>query len=337
MFENKTVFDQIKSFDVYRKLPKDYLQPTFIGAVLSVISISLMIILFISEFRSFINIKTSSEMLVDTSHSQDLLKINIDIVLNKLPCSIVSLDVQDMMGNHAVNIHGKLLKNRVDRNGGFIEQYTEPAHPEGDKRHITDVPQPELKVLQKEIKDQEGCQLVGNINVMRVPGNFHISSHAYGRTLQKLIISNEDFKYDISHKINHISFGDESDIQYIKNTFGVGNVSPLDGVVKEKDPKTDKMYEYYLKVVPTNYNEISGKSFDVNQFTSNSNEVKISMQIPTIYFRFDIAPILVRYEQYRESSFEFFIQICAIVGGIYSVIGILDTLVNRLFRSSKSE
>lgn len=33
MFENKSVFDKIKSFDVYRKLPKDYLQPTFIGAV----------------------------------------------------------------------------------------------------------------------------------------------------------------------------------------------------------------------------------------------------------------------------------------------------------------
>lgn len=33
MYENKTVFDKIRSFDVYRKLPKDYLQPTFIGAV----------------------------------------------------------------------------------------------------------------------------------------------------------------------------------------------------------------------------------------------------------------------------------------------------------------
>lgn len=295
-----------------------------------------MIILFISEFKAFIKVKTSSEMLVDTSHSQDLLKINIDIILNKLPCSIVSLDVQDMMGNHALNVHGKLNKNRVDRNGNFIALYEEPKHPDEEKRHPTDVPQPDLKELKRDIKNEEGCQLVGNINVMRVPGNFHISSHAYGRTITKLL-SGSDFKYDISHRINHISFGDESDIQYIKSTFDVGNVSPLDGVVKQKDPKSDKMYEYYLKVVPTNYNEINGKSYDVNQFTSNSNEVNINMMIPTIYFRFDIAPILVRYEQYRESSFEFFVQICAIVGGIYSVIGILDTLVNRIFGFSKSQ
>ncbi len=33
MYENKSVFDKIRSFDVYRKLPKDYLQPTFIGAI----------------------------------------------------------------------------------------------------------------------------------------------------------------------------------------------------------------------------------------------------------------------------------------------------------------
>ena len=173
-----------------------------------------MLILFISEFRAFIKVKTSSEMLVDTSHSQDLLKINVDIILTKLPCSIVSLDVQDMMGNHSLNVHGRLSKNRVDRDGNFIALYVEPKHPDGEHRHVTDVPQPELKDLKREIKDQEGCQLVGNINVMRVPGNFHISSHAYGRTITKLI-TNSEFKYDISHKINHISFGDEDDIQYL--------------------------------------------------------------------------------------------------------------------------
>ncbi len=27
------VLDKIRSFDVYRRLPKDYLKPTFIGAV----------------------------------------------------------------------------------------------------------------------------------------------------------------------------------------------------------------------------------------------------------------------------------------------------------------
>ena len=134
-----------------------------------------MVILFISEFRSFIKVKTSSEMLVDSSHSQDLLKINIDIVLTKLPCSIVAMDIQDIMGNYSKNVHGKLLKNRVDRNGNLISQYIEP-HQQENQKYMNSVTQPEINELKRELKDQEGCQLVGNINVMRVPGNFHISS-----------------------------------------------------------------------------------------------------------------------------------------------------------------
>ena len=33
MLINDTIMDKFRSFDVYRKLPKDYLQPTCIGAL----------------------------------------------------------------------------------------------------------------------------------------------------------------------------------------------------------------------------------------------------------------------------------------------------------------
>lgn len=293
-----------------------------------------MILLFITEFRAFMKIKTSSEMLVDTSHSQDLLKINLDVIIKHLPCSLLSLDVQDVMGTHSLNVHGKLVKNRVDSSGNFISVYHEPQESAHAHENHAEVIQPKYEEVKKEISNKEGCQLVGNINVLRVPGNFHISSHAYGKTIA-MLIGEGNFKYDISHKINHISFGDESDIQDIKSKFNVGNLSPLDGFTRNKKEKEDFIYEYYLKVVPTNYIDIFGKSYDVNQFTSNSNEVPVNMMIPTIYFRYDIAPILVRFEQYKESFFEFFIQICAIIGGIYSVIGIVDTLINRVLKGSK--
>lgn len=293
-----------------------------------------MFLLFIAEFRTFMKIKTSSEMLVDTSHSQELLKINMDLVINRIPCSIISLDVQDVMGTHSLNVHGKLVKNRVDQNGNLISLYNEPKEIGHTHEAHSDVPQPNYEQLKREIQNKEGCQLFGNISVLRVPGNFHISSHAYGKTIARLINENI-FKYDISHKVNHISFGDESDIQLIKAKFNVGNLNPLDGISRIKKGEADKIYEYYLKVVPTNYVDINNQSYDVNQFTSNSNEVPVNMMTPTIYFRYDIAPILVRFEQYKESFFEFFVQICAIIGGIYSVIGIIDILVNRLFRSAK--
>ena len=190
-------------------------------------------------------------------------------------------------------------------NGNFIEDFHEKKIEGHTHNPHESTPQPEYEDIKREVQNKEGCQLVGNIGVLRVPGNFHISSHAYGRTIARLI--NEGFyNYDISHKINHISFGDETDIQHIKNNFELGNLNPIDGIIKNKEDNKDNIYEYYLKVVPTNYVDVTGKSFNVNQFTSNSNEVPVNMMVPTIYFRYDIAPILVRFEQHKESFFEFY-------------------------------
>ena len=54
-------------------------------------------------------------------------------------------------------------------------------------------------------------------------------------------------QFDVTHKINHISFGDDSDLKQIKAKFGVGVLNPLDNV-KKSDTDLKKTYEYYLKV-----------------------------------------------------------------------------------------
>jgi hypothetical protein len=340
------VLDKLKSFDVYRKLPKDYLKPTFIGAVckinikyiVSVISITLMVILFMNEFSAFVKIKTTSEMLVDTNVGADKLKINLDVIMKKLPCYIVSLDSQDVMGTHSLNIHGKFIKKRIDKDGKFIANYEEKNSEVSvpDSHGHENIAMPDYDTVKKAVENSEGCQLVGFIEVLRVPGNVHISCHAYGQIISRL--SSEGLlKLDISHIINHISFGNESDINHIKNNFDQGILNPIDGISKSQGNE-NKVYEYYLKVVPTVYTDIDGNSYNVHQFTSNSNEVPTQMMIPTIFFRYDISPILIKISQHKENYFHFFVQICAIVGGMFTVVGILDHLLHKMTRSiSKSD
>ena len=43
--------------------------------------------------------------------------LNLDIVLPKAPCAILSLDVVDVTGVHDVNIEGRLHKHALDSNG----------------------------------------------------------------------------------------------------------------------------------------------------------------------------------------------------------------------------
>ena len=67
----------------------------------------------------------------------------------------------------------------------------------------------------------------------------------------------------------------------------------------------------------------------MNQFTSNSNEVNSGMNLPCVYFRYDMSPVTVKFWQYKDNFLHFLIQICAIIGGIFSVTGIIDALVHK--------
>jgi hypothetical protein len=53
------------------------------------------------------------------------------------------------------------------------------------------------------------------------------------------------------------------------------------------------------------------------------------MNLPAVYFRFDMSPVTVKFWQYKDNFLHFLIQICAIIGGIFSVTGIIDALVHK--------
>jgi Endoplasmic reticulum vesicle transporter/Endoplasmic Reticulum-Golgi Intermediate Compartment (ERGIC) len=179
--------------------------------------------------------------------------INLDISLHRFPCSLVSLDIQDIMGSHTVNVHGTLTKNKLSKDGKIIGQEVykkakiDPSHHEEEleDNHGNDEEMPDLELVKKEIDNEEGCQVFGHFFVNKVPGNFHLSGHAYGRIIQT-IASMGLFKFDVTHTVNHLSFGDEKEIKNIQKVFNEGVLSPLDKVTKRETAR--KVYEYYVKV-----------------------------------------------------------------------------------------
>lgn len=175
--------------------------------------------------------------------------INIDIVLHRFPCSILSIDIQDVMGSHTVNVHGTMTKNKLDMNGKIIGQeiYKKATLSEEEQEfnHGNDEEMPSLDLVKSEIEKKEGCQVFGHFFVNKVPGNFHISAHAYGQVIQQLA-SMGLFKFDLSHTINHLSFGEYKEIEKIQSVFNEGKLTTLNGRNRQESSK--KVYEYYLKV-----------------------------------------------------------------------------------------
>lgn len=200
-----------------------------------------------------------------------------------MPCSILSLDVQDIMGSHSVNIEGNLHKHTLDSNGKIFssEKYKTVDHKSDDEHDSVEMPDYEL--VKNQITNKEGCRIDGYFIVNKVPGNFHISSHAYGPIIQRLLMD-QIFDFDVTHKVNHISFGEDNELKEVKKVFELGEINPLDN--SERKDNGRNIYEYYMKVVPTTYVDLKDRIFYVHQFISNNNKVHAPQFLPAVYFRY---------------------------------------------------
>jgi hypothetical protein len=129
----------------------------------------------------------------------------------------------------------------------------------------------------------------------------------------------------MSHRINHLTFGSSDGYRLIKLLFNEGELTPLDGHTENNGIK--KHYEYYMKIVPTTYVDIYNRYHLANQFTSHSHSG--DTMFPSIYFKYEMSPITVKFSQYREEWIHFIVQICAILGGIFTVTGIIDAVIHK--------
>jgi len=328
----------VKKFDLYRKVPRDLTEATFSGASISFCTVLIGAYLFVSELMVFRERSWKSEMLIDESKTEEKLQINLDVTMPLMPCELLSFDAQDVMGSHEVDAHGNLVKDRLTSKGDVIAtEEVKTSHygaSSGLTRHFTySYDNQDTDRIKKMIHSGEGCRVRGYVKVNKVPGNVHLSTYSHSYLFGSLY--QETRNMNITHTINHFSFGVDADISYIQRHFkDTGVVAPLDGltqVVTEKKAGSyidSSIFEYYTKVVPTTYLPMDRPPLHVYQFTANSNKI-VNQQMPSLYFRYDFSPVTVRYEEKQESFAHFLVQICAVVGGIFTVAGLIDSVVHK--------
>ena len=85
-----------------------------------------------------------------------------------------------------------------------------------------------------------------------------------------------------------------------------------------------------MKIVPTIYEDGSNRrdsfqyTYAYKSYLSFTHTGKI---IPAIWFRYDLNPITVKYHRSRKPLYSFLTTIAAIVGGVFTVAGIIDSLI----------
>lgn len=182
----------------------------------------------------------------------------------------------------------------------------------------------EVMEEEKLAQDGEGCRFTGKMFVNRVAGNFHVALgrtfHRQGRLVHQFR-PGQEHTYNSSHIIHNLSFG----------TPYPGVVGPLDGVKKVAE-RSGGVFQYYLKIVPTIYSDIDEDAIHSYQFsvTQQGNYMDPRGQmtsLPGTFFVFDLSPFMVKVENDRVPFTHFLTKICAIVGGVISIAGFVDSFM----------
>merc|ERR1712187_746120 len=82
------------------------------------------------------------------------------------------------------------------------------------------------------------------------------------------------------------------------------------------------------QVVPNTYIPLDRPPLHVYQFTANSNRI-VNQQMPSLYLRYDFSPVTVLYTEQKESTSHFLVQMCAVIGGVFTVAGLLDSVLHK--------
>ncbi|MEW5301102.1 MAG: hypothetical protein WDW36_003982 [Sanguina aurantia] len=175
----------------------------------------------------------------------------------------------------------------------------------------------------------EGCRMWGDLEVNKVAGNFHFApgrSYQQGSMHVHDIAPFGDAVMDLSHTINRLAFG--AAYPGMRNPLDLAKVSQA-SLVKSLDGSG--MYQYFLKVVPTQFTTLSNTSLNTNQYsvTENFREAAGGAQrsLPGVFFFYDMSPIKVKIYEDSRSFLHFLTNVCAIVGGVFTVSGILDACI----------
>jgi hypothetical protein len=176
-----------------------------------------------------------------------------------------------------------------------------------------------------EAQKNEGCNMHGLLHVNKVAGNIHFapgksytqgSMHAHD--LHEYVKDHTKFTW--THRIHELSFGNH----LVTN--------PLDNIEKISTQGWSN-YQYYIKVVRTDFIYLNSTEVTTHQYSVTEHEsisppiMGTPVAMPGVFFSIDISPMVIKYSEYRKPFSHLLTDLCAIIGGVYTVAGIVDGLI----------
>ena len=159
----------------------------------------------------------------------------------------------------------------------------------------------------------EGCRVTGTFDIDKIPGNFIFAAIRDQHLIQNDKGQNERTDF----VIHELWFGPA---RLSTHDIDNGLANALGGVSEVGDvPQT--IYQMHITIIPTVFVDGKGRVDRVGyQYTATYNHVQADLA-PGLYFRHQHSAMSVEYKPTHQTWSHFLTNLCAIVGGVITVVG----------------
>ena len=319
-----------QGFDAFQRSKAEVQVRTQFGASISLIAGAVMVILFFSELVYWRTIRKVDHIMVDKSLGERNVDISLDIHFHQLPCSGAS---------------------------GFICSAcrSPPPPPRAAAPHplpplSPPPPLPDVHLISEdnkgtpydesstrvELRDTSpGCAVRGTVRVKGLPGHLHVAAQRTVANIDgRLMYAVEPgaaAAFNASHTIRRFSFGPPFP----------GQVSPLDGTSSAPTARSAG-FQHHLRVVPTVYEHLGGRVTDSRQYSASDFVQEYDAHAapyvhPGLWLRYDFSPTMVRRVEVRRTFLQFVTSLCAILGGVFALSGVVDQVAHRVLETAQDK
>ncbi|CAO2835955.1 unnamed protein product [Amaranthus hypochondriacus] len=243
-------------------------------------------------------------------------------------------DVKDDHGHHE---HESYYGDRdTDSLVKFIESLVSPIALENKALALEDKSGNKTEHIKRPAPSAGGCRIEGFVRVKKVPGNLIVSARSGSHSF-------DASKMNMSHIITHLSFGKRitpkvmSDVKRIIPYLGASHdrLSGRSYITLDDSTDANVTIEHYLQVVKTEVKTSNDRTLvEEHEYTAHSSLVQ-SHDIPVAKFHFELSPMQVLITENPRSFSHFITNVCAIIGGVFTVAGILDSILHNTLRLVK--